>query len=81
MGSSWSKKYNLLFDRLLSSTCFDKRSIDQDLRFWLGHRTATVCRSIRALRIPRPYWLVWCAALSDDPSQVRRLIAPPGASP
>lgn len=73
---TWSMKYNLLFDHLLELNLFDQVRVEQDLRFWLDQQNRYGLPLDSRASYTKADWLVWCAALSDDPVQVRRLIQP-----
>ncbi len=73
---TWSMKYNLLFDRVLGLNLFPAslRAAEIDAYLRLQNRYGLPLDSRDTYT--KADWLVWCAALSDDPVKVRSLIEP-----
>jgi hypothetical protein len=73
---SWSMKYNLLFDRLLRLELFPDDMVRQEVAAYIKRTNCYGLPLDSRAAYTKADWLVWCAALSDDPEQVQRLLAP-----
>ncbi len=73
---SWSLKYNLIWDRLWGSELFSKDVFETELAYYekklARYGVPLDSRSSQT----KSDWQLWCAAMSDDEAQTKRLIAP-----
>ena len=73
---TWSMKYNLLFDRLLKLGLFPDRLLQDEVSCYLERQNRYGLPLDSRGTDTKADWLVWCAALSDDPRQIHELIEP-----
>jgi len=73
---SWSMKYNLLFDRVLGLQLFPSSLYESEVDAYLKLQNRYGLPLDSRATYTKADWLVWCAALSDDPAKARSLIEP-----
>lgn len=73
---TWSMKYNLLFDSLLGLNLFSKEMIESDIAYWTSRQNRYGLPLDSRATYTKADWLVWCAALSEDPVVRQKLIQP-----
>ena len=74
--ATWSMKYNLLFDRLLNLNLFPAALGETEIDAYLRRQNRYGLPLDSRAAYTKSDWLVWCAALSDDPAKVASLIGP-----
>jgi len=73
---TWSMKYNLLFDRVLDLNLFPESLYASEINAYLQLQNRYGLPLDSRASYTKADWLVWCAALADDPVQVQALIEP-----
>lgn len=73
---TWSMKYNLLFDRVLNLNLFPASLCESEIDAYLQLQNRYGLPLDSRAAYTKADWLVWCAALSDDPVKIRALIEP-----
>jgi hypothetical protein len=73
---TWSMKYNLLFDRLLRLDLFPAKLYHDELASYLARQNRYGLPLDSRGTDTKADWIVWCAALSDDPDIIQGLIGP-----
>ena len=73
---TWSMKYNLLFDRLLHLGLFPEKLYRDELASYLERQNRYGLPLDSRGTDTKADWIVWCAALSDDPDTIKGLIDP-----
>lgn len=73
---TWSLKYNMVWDKIFSSGLFGEEVYEKELA-WYEKKTGTygVPLDSRA-SYTKSDWILWCAAMTQDREQQRRLIQP-----
>ena len=75
---TWSQKYNLVWDRLLSFHLFPDSVWKTEMSFYLQHLNQYGLPLDNRADYTKLDWEIWTATLSDDPAQFRSLIDPIG---
>jgi hypothetical protein len=75
---TWSQKYNLVWDRLLSFHLFPDSVWKMEMSFYLRHLKQYGLPLDNRADYTKLDWEIWTATLSDDPTQFRSLIDPIG---
>ncbi len=73
---SWSQKYNLVWDRVLSQHLFSPEIVDQELAFYLKHQNAFGLPLDNRKTYTKLDWIVWTATLSTKQSDFVALTDP-----
>lgn len=73
---SWSLKYNLVWDKLWKSGLFSDAVYQRELAWYAGHSNEFGVPLDNRADYTKSDWLLWCAAMADDPQQRQALIAP-----
>ncbi len=74
--SSWSQKYNLVWDRLLQLNLFDPSIAKQEISFYKTKQNAFGIPLDNRKDYTKLDWILWTATLADDPSDFDELVAP-----
>lgn len=74
--NSWSLKYNLIWDKFLGLSLFQKKVADKEIDFYLT-RLQTYGLPLDCRRTyTKSDWILWSACLTDDADKFRQLVAP-----
>ena len=75
-GSGWSMKYNLLWDRVLGLGLFPADFYDRETRSYVPRVNAYGLPLDSRADYTKSDWIAWTAAMADDASVRRALLAP-----
>ena len=75
-GTGWSMKYNLVWDRVLNLNLLPKEFYDRETRSYLRRMNEFGLPLDSRADYTKSDWLVWSAAMAQDPAVFRQLIAP-----
>lgn len=73
---SWSLKYNLVWDKLFGSNLFSQKVYETELTWYENHINTYGTPLDSRKDYTKSDWICWCAAMSKDEMQVKKLIAP-----
>ena len=73
--SSWSQKYNLVWDRLLGLNLFDQSIAKQEIRFYKTKQNTYGLPLDNRKDYTKLDWILWTATLADDASDFDSLVA------
>ena len=73
---SWSLKYNLVWDKLWGSGLFSDAVYAQELAWYEKMANEYGVPLDSRADFTKSDWILWCAAMSDDPQQAVRLLQP-----
>ena len=75
---TWSQKYNLVWDQLLSFRLFPENVWKTEMSFYLRNLNEYGLPLDNRADYTKLDWEIWTATLSDDPKQFKSLIDPIG---
>lgn len=73
---SYSLKYNLIFDKLYGTHLFPQKLFDTEIQKYLAEQNKFGTPLDNRASYTKSDWLVWAAALSEDKSILKQMIAP-----
>ena len=73
---SWSMKYNLVWDRIFGSRLFSDEVYEKELAWYESHINTYGTPLDSRADYTKSDWICWCAAMSDDNAQARKLMNP-----
>lgn len=73
---TWSLKYNLVWDKLFDSHLFDESVYTLELPYYVKMSNKYGAPLDSRATYTKSDWIVWCAAMTEDPSLRNALIAP-----
>ena len=73
---TWSLKYNLVWDKIWGSNLFSQEVYEKEMNYYfkktMEYGTPLDSRGYFA----KSDWILWCAAMAEDPQQAEQLIKP-----
>ena len=73
---SWSLKYNLVWDKIFRSELFSWKVYETELAWYESHINPYGTPLDSRKDYTKSDWICWCAAMSEDDSQAKKLMAP-----
>ena len=73
---SWSLKYNLVWDKIFGSNLFSDEVYEKELNWYENHINTYGTPLDSRVDYTKSDWICWCAAMSEDNAQARKLMAP-----
>lgn len=73
---SWSLKYNLVWDKIFRSDLFSRKVYETELAWYESHRNTYGTPLDSRKDYTKSDWICWCAAMSEDAGQRKKLMAP-----
>ena len=73
---TWSLKYNLVWDKLFQSQLFSDAVYEKELAWYESHTNVYGTPLDSRRDYTKSDWICWCAAMTEDPVQINKLIAP-----
>lgn len=73
---SWSLKYNLVWDKLFRSDLFSRKVYETELAWYENHIGPYGTPLDSRKTYTKSDWICWCAAMSENEAQAKKLIAP-----
>jgi hypothetical protein len=74
--STWSQKYNLVWDKLLGFNLFPKEILDREINFYKTKMAEFGLPLDNRERYSKNDWITWSAALADNKNDFRMLFDP-----
>lgn len=71
---TWSLKYNLVWDRLLSLDLFQEETLRREHRFYRSKAMKYGVPLDQRRAVTKPEWMLWAASLVDDPELFRDFV-------
>ena len=75
-GQGWSMKYNLAWDRVLHLGLFEDAFYRQETKSYLPRNNAYGLPLDSRRAYTKSDWILWTAAMAEDPDTFRQLVAP-----
>lgn len=75
-GQGWSMKYNLAWDKVLKLGLFEEDFYRQEIESYIPRVNAYGLPLDSRRTYTKSDWILWTAAMADDPNAFRKLIAP-----
>lgn len=73
---SWSLKYNLVWDKIFRSNLFSQKVYETELAWYESHINTYGTPLDSRKDYTKSDWICWCAAMSEDDAQAKKLMAP-----
>ncbi len=73
---TWSLKYNLVWDKIFGSQLFSDKVYQTELAWYEKHTNSYGTPLDSRNVYTKSDWICWCAAMSEDGEQMKKLIAP-----
>ena len=73
---SWGQKYNLIWDKLFGTKLFSESLYTQEIAHYLRVQNKYGLPLDNRANYTKSDWILWCAALSDNPEETKALIDP-----
>lgn len=73
---TWSLKYNLVWDMLFGSELFSKEVYEKELSWYMQKINQYGPPLDSRAEYTKSDWILWCAAMAENPVQVQKLIKP-----
>ena len=75
-GQGWSMKYNLAWDKVLHLGLFEDAFYQQEIDSYLPRQNAYGLPLDSRRTYTKSDWIMWTAAMTDDPNAFHKLVAP-----